>query len=75
MLPANASQKLIANSYKEGRNGEGREGGMHDSCNLVTCETRLLVYIKKMWIFGLVVKTFPQLSQSIIIYKNASPCV
>lgn len=54
MLPANASEKLRANSYKEGMDDEGWEGEIHDSCNLVICETRLFgVYkIVDIWVSG-----------------------
>lgn len=47
MLPAKASEKLRAKSYKEGRDGEGWEGEIHDSYNLVTCETKLFGVCKK----------------------------
>lgn len=51
MLPANASEKLTANSYKEGRGNRGREGEIQDSSTLDFCETRF-VYVKKCVILG-----------------------
>lgn len=44
----------LANSYKEGRDDEGWEGEIHDSCNFVICETRLFgVYkIVDIWVSG-----------------------
>jgi hypothetical protein len=41
MLPANASEKFIANSYKEVESCRGMEGKTQGSGTLVICKSRL----------------------------------
>lgn len=60
-------------AIRKGGGGGSTEGEIQDSSTLVICETRLFGVYKKMWKFGLVVKTFLQLSKTITIYKNSCP--